>query len=144
MPTTVSLGQYLVIEQCACTLVSHCHMLTFVIAQDGDGMKAAISSDCVSIKTPPEKTAPVQKCFIFDRNDRQGKSSKALGKLRGKSIAHAEGTTNLKNHLYIWHRNEYNDLFTSPKSPPKEQPVLTEFMRPPHVEELHRCKLQSC
>ena len=109
------------------------------MAQDGDGTKAASTSDSdreSTIVTPPGKTAPVWKCFGFDRNDRKGKSSKALCKLCGKSVAHAVGTTNLKNHLYIWHRNEYNKLFAVPELMPKEQLVLTEFMRPAHIEKL--------
>lgn len=121
-------------------LVCQYHMLSFAMVQDGDGTKAAITAAITSNResttvTSPGKTAPVWKCFGLDWNDKKGKSSKALRKVYGKSVAHAGGMTNLKNHLYIWHWNKYNDLFASPDSTPKE-PVLTQFMKPAQVEKL--------
>ena len=64
------------------------------MAEGGEGMLEATSSsdrecDIVSL---PGRTAPVQKHFGFEWKNAKGKSSEAVCKLCGKSIAHAGGT----------------------------------------------------
>ena len=53
-----------------------------------------------------------------------------------KSVAHAGGTTNLKSHVHTWHPNEYESLFSTPDSRPKQQPTLADYMRPTRVKKL--------
>ena len=101
-------------------------------SEGGEGMLVATSSsdrEC-DVVSPSGRTAPVWKHFGFERNDPKGKRSKAVCKLCGESVAHAGGTSNLKSHLYIWHKNEHDSLFVVRHARPREQPMVTDFMRP--------------
>ena len=42
-------------------------------------------------------------------------------------MAHSSGTTNLRNYLLAWHKNEYDEIFGEKR--PRVQPMLTEFVR---------------
>ena len=88
--------------------------------------RASVDSDNASaIVTPSKKTAAVWKLFGFWKNE---KGKKAMScKLCEKAVVHAGGTTNLKNHLFIWHRPEYNELYNQTEL--KTQPWLTDFTR---------------
>lgn len=109
------------------------------MAEGGDQgkLEATSSSDreC-NIVSPSGRTAPVWKHFGFKRKNPKGKSSKAVCKLCGKSVAHMGGTSNLKSHLYTWHKSEHDSLFAAPDPRPKEQPMVADFMRPTRVEKL--------
>ena len=109
------------------------------MAERGEGSQetaATSASNRESDVSPTGKTAPIWKYFGFDRKDQKGKSSKAVCKLCWKNVAHAGGTTNLKSHLHTWHTKEYESLFVASDSRPKEQPTLTDYMRPTRVEKL--------
>lgn len=98
---------------------------------DDQGMLKATSSSNreFDIVSPSRRTVPVWKHFSFERKNPKGKSSKAVCKLCGKSVAHAGGTSNLKSHLYTWHKSEHGSLFAVPDPRPKEQPMVTDFTR---------------
>ena len=59
---------------------------------------------------------------------------KAVCELCPKSVAHSSGTTNLRNHLLAWHKNEYDEMFG--EKHPQVQPMLTEFVRPSKINVL--------
>ena len=106
------------------------------MAKGGEGMLEATSSsdrEC-DIVSSSGRTAPVCKHFGFEQKNPKGKSSKALCKLCGKSVTHAGGTSNLKSHLYTWLKSEHDSLFAAPRL--KEQPMVTDFMRPTRVEKV--------
>jgi len=54
-----------------------------------------------------------------------------------ESITHAGGTSNLKVICTSdLHKSEHDSLFAAPDPHPKEQPMVTDFMRPTCVEKL--------
>ena len=55
------------------------------------------------IVTPSKKTSVAWKYFGYRKSHRDKKN--VLCKLCEKPVVHAGGTTNLKNHLFIWHRS---------------------------------------
>ena len=91
----------------------------------------------VRIVTPTSRTAMVWKYFRFPRQPHghidQGKT--ATCRICKTAVVHAGGTTNLKNHLIIWHRVEYDELFSS-SSGQENQPTLRNFTKPSAVKSL--------
>ena len=75
------------------------------------------------IVTPSKKTSVAWKYFGYRKSHRDKKN--VLCKLCEKPVAHAGGTTNLKNHLFIWHRKEHDQLYKQTKE--KDQQPLTSF-----------------
>ena len=49
-------------------------------------------------------------------------------------MAHSSGTTNLRNHLLAWNKNEYDEMFGEKR--PQVQPMFTEFVRPSKINVL--------
>ena len=88
----------------------------------------SLSSSNISDIVPPSKrTSTVWKHFGFGRCKGKITKEKAVYKLCSKSVAHSSGTTNLRNHLLAWHKNEYDEMFGAKR--PQVQPMLTEFVR---------------
>ena len=109
-------------------------------------MSSALSDGCessdghegsVRIVTPKSRTAMVWKYFGFPWQPHgdidQGK--KATYSICKRAVVHTGGTTNLKNHLMIRHRAEYDELFSS-SSGQEHQPALRTFTKPSAVKSL--------
>ena len=62
-----------------------------------------------SLVTPKGRTSKVWQHFGFPKDDKEGK--KAVCKICKAGVVHAGGTTNLKTHLYTWHRQLHDELF---------------------------------
>ena len=64
-----------------------------------------------SLVTPKGRTSKVWQHFGFPKGDKEGK--KAVCKICKVGVVHARagGTTNLKTHLYTWHRQLHDELF---------------------------------
>ena len=61
-------------------------------------------------------------------SEKRNKDNKAaLCKLCEKDVVHAGGTTNLKNHLFIWHKKEYDELYS--QTAVRAQQPLTNFAK---------------
>ena len=63
------------------------------------------------IVTPKNRTSKVWQYFGFPKSEKEGK--KAYCKICKAGVVHAGGTTNLKNHLYMWHRLVHDELYES-------------------------------
>ena len=59
--------------------------------------------------TPRNRTSKVWQYFGFPKGQREGK--KAYCKICKTGVVHAGGTTNLKTHLYTWHRLIHDELY---------------------------------
>ena len=93
-----------------------------------DGCKSSDGHEgSVRIVIPKSRTAMVRKYFKFPWQPHsdidQGK--KATYRICKKAGVHVGGTTNLKYHLMIWHRAEY-ELFSS-SSGQENQPNFTKL-----------------
>ena len=86
---------------------------------------SADSDDTSAIVTPPKKTAAMWNVVWLLKEGKRQETH--LCKLCEKAVIHVDGTTNQKNHLFIWHRPEYNKLYNQTEL--KTQPLLTDFMR---------------
>ena len=86
------------------------------------------SNDILDIVTPSKRTSTIWKYFGFAHCRGKITKEKAVCKLCSKSVAHSSGTTNLRNHLLAWHKNE---MFGEKR--PQVQPMLTEFVRPSKI-----------
>ena len=103
-----------------------------------DGCESLDGHDGVRIITPKSRTAIVWKYFGFPRQPRDDidKGKKAWCKICKKAVAHAGGTRNLKNHLMIWHRAEYDELFSNSGQQNQSQPTLRNFTKPTTTKSL--------
>ena len=86
---------------------------------------SADSNDTSAIVTPPKMTAAMWNVVWLPKEGKRRETR--LCKLCEKAVIHVDGTTNQKNHLFIWHRPEYNKLYNQTEL--KTQPLLNDFMR---------------
>ena len=63
------------------------------------------------IVTPKNRTSKVWQYFGFPKSEKEGK--KAYCEICKAGVVHAGGTTNLKNHLYMWHHLVHDELYES-------------------------------
>ena len=59
--------------------------------------------------TPKNRTSIVWQYFGFPKGQKEGK--KAYCKICKTGVVHAGGTTNLRNHLHMWHRLIHDELY---------------------------------
>jgi len=78
------------------------------------------------------RISPIWKHFRYKKDSTGNlvKAPRAHCKLCFQSVAHGDGTTNLRSHLHLNHLAEYSNLFPDEKANKNKQPKIEEFTLP--------------